>query len=202
MSNGKKKMYWRNFFFTFVSCLSIYFCYSAFSIYSFSKIDETKHCQTAVVLGAAVWGNKPSPVFEKRIKHGIWLYKNGYAKTLLFTGGKGKDKLYSEAFIAKEYAVKNGVPAKDILMEEESTLTQENVENAAEIISEKQISCVLIVSDPIHMKRAMLMARDCKLEAFSSPTRTSKFKSVGSNVNFICTETIYLIGYRIKRLFI
>jgi vancomycin permeability regulator SanA len=64
--------------------------YVGISIYIFSHVDETTHADVAIVLGASIFGDKPSPVFTERINHGIWLYKNNYIKYLIFTCGKGK----------------------------------------------------------------------------------------------------------------
>ena len=63
-----------------LTCLLIIFIvctlYAAFDIYSYGNINELNNADAAIILGAAVWGDKPSPVFEERIKHGIWLYKS------------------------------------------------------------------------------------------------------------------------------
>lgn len=63
--------------------------YAAFSIWSFSNENQLVKTDAAVVLGAAIWGDAPSPVFEERINHAIWLYQHDYVNFLIFTGGKG-----------------------------------------------------------------------------------------------------------------
>ena len=108
-------------------------------IYLYARTSEVKKADVAIVLGAGVNKNKLSPVFEERIKHGIWLYKGGFVDKLIFTGGKGKKKEYSEASVAKEYAIKNSVPSKDIFIEEKSTITQENLFYANKILKKKSV---------------------------------------------------------------
>ncbi len=181
--------------------LLFYALLTSLSIYLYGNADETRTADAAIVLGAGIQGNKPSPVFEERIKHGIWLYKNGYVKKLIFTGGKGEGKKYSESFIAKKYAVENGVPEKDVLIEEQSTITRENLEYVTEIVNDNNLSTFLIVSDPLHMKRAMLMAKDCGFHAYSSPTKTTKYESVKSKTRFLARETFFYIGYQVYGIF-
>jgi len=179
----------------------IYIVYVSVSIYSYGSVNEAKKADSAIVLGAAVWGDKPSPVFEERIHHGIWLYKNGYVDKIIFTGGKGKNSKISEASVAKKYAIEHSVPEKDIYIEEQSTITQENIMFASEIAEENNISTVLLVSDPLHMKRAMLMCRDYNLTAYSTPTPTTMYKTAKSKLMFLSREVFYYIGYQVYRLF-
>ncbi len=173
--------------------LILYVIFTSYSIYMYGNVDEKKKCDTAIVLGAAIWGDKPSPVFEERIKHGVWLYKNDYVKTLIFTGGKGEGKRYSEARIARNYAIEKGVLPKDIYIEEASSITQENIAHAAKLTKDHQLSSVIIVSDPLHMKRAMIMARDYDLEAYTSPTPTSRYTSMKSKLPFFSKGSIFFI---------
>lgn len=179
----------------------IYILYVSISIYSYGSLYELKKVDAAIVLGAAAWGEKPSPVFEERIKHGIWLYKNGYVDKIIFTGGKGENTDISESAVAKQYAIEHSVPEKDIYIEEESTITQENIMYASKITKENNISTVLLVSDPLHMKRAMLMAEDYGLEAYPSPTPTTMYQTTKSKLIFLSREVFYYIGYQVYRLF-
>lgn len=191
----------KRFFITCLYAFIFFYLVTFISIYRYAAVDETKKCDAAIVLGTAVWKDQPSPVFEERIKHGIWLYKNNYVHQLIFTGGIGKDKAYAESAVAKAYAIKQGVPDSVIFTEDKSTLTQENLFYASAIVKQQHIHSVLIVSDPIHMKRAMRMTEDYPLNAYASPTRTSRYISFGSKLEFLLKESIYLISYRIKRLF-
>ncbi len=181
--------------------LIIYIAYISVSIYSYGNVNEIVKADAAIVLGAAAWGDKPSPVFEERINHGIWLYKNGFVDNLIFTGGRGENSILSESGIAKTYAMENSVSGEDIFIEEKSTITQENIQFAAEIVKENNFSSVIVVSDPLHMKRAMLMCKDYGLEAYSSPTPTSKYTTAKSKISFLAREVFYYIGYQIYRLF-
>lgn len=148
---------------------------SAVDIYTYSFTTDDIPADAAIVLGAAVWNGVPSPVFEERIKHAIDLYKTGQVNSIIFTGGVGKSDQLAESVSAKEYAIEQGVAEKYIYCETWSTITYENLKGALEIVEEQKIERVLLVSDPLHMKRAMLMAKDLGLNAYSSPTPTSRY---------------------------
>lgn len=178
-----------------------YIAYTALSIYSFGKINHLTKADAAIVLGAAVWGDEPSPVFEERIKHGIWLYNNGYVEKIIFTGGNGGREEPAESRVAKDYAEKNLVPDYDILIESKSKITQENLLYAKEVAIDKGLSTFLIVSDPLHMKRAMLIADDYEMKAFPSPTPTTRYRSWKTKSAFLAREVYYYTGYKIYRVF-
>ncbi|WP_048827750.1 YdcF family protein [Bacillus sp. B-jedd] len=169
--------------------------YSAYSILSFSGKNQLVKTDAAVVLGAAAWKGGPSPVLRERINHAIWLYENGYVEKIIFTGGKGEGGKAAESEIAREYAIKLHVNPEDILIEIKSKITEENLKYAFEIASEQNIKTFTIVSDPLHMKRAMVMAKNNRMEAYSSPTQTSVYKTWKSKAPFFLRELFYYIGY-------
>lgn len=181
--------------FAIIVIFLIFICYSAISIWSFSNKNQLVKTDAAVVLGAAAWGDEPSPVLRERINHSIWLYENGYVEKIIFTGGKGKDAESAESEVARDYAIKNNVNAEDILVETKSKITEENLKYAYEIANENNLNTFTIVSDPLHMKRAILMAKDTGMEAYSSPTQSSVYKTLKSKVPFLFRELFFYIGY-------
>ena len=58
-------------------------------IVRYSRVDEKRPCDVAIVLGAGTFNGEISAVYRERINHGIWLWENGYADFLIFTGGYG-----------------------------------------------------------------------------------------------------------------
>ena len=174
---------------------------TALSIVSYSEKDETRRADAAIVLGASVYDNSPSPVFCERIDHAVELYNDDYVKAIIMTGGVGEGNIRSEADIAREYAEQQGVPSGAIFKEEASSITSENLENAKQVMSEQGFDTALIVSDPLHMKRAMLYANDLGITAYSSPTPTTLYRSWKTKFPFLIREEFYYIGYRVVRLF-
>ena len=173
----------------------------AVRIYTYgNKVDNVK-ADAAIVLGAAVWGDEVSPVFRERINHALELYRSGAVRKIIFTGGQGNKHELTEAAAARRYAIMNGAPAEDILIEDRSHTTYENVVNAKQLADANGLKKVLIVSDPIHMKRAVAMADDVGLEAYPSPTPTTRYQGWKSQLGSLVYETYYYLGYLGWRVF-
>jgi len=172
---------------------------TAIRIYTYGSNSVDINADAAVVLGAAVWTNDVSPVFRERINHAIELYRRGKVHKLIFTGGQGNQNEPTEAAAARAYALANGVPLQDILVEQKSHTTYENVVNAKQLADANNLKKLLIVSDPMHMKRAMTMASDVGLDAHPSPTPTTKYKSLQAQMTELARETVYYLGYLLGR---
>lgn len=171
----------------------------ALRIYSFGNNRSAAQADAAVVLGAAVWTNEVSPVFRERINHAIDLYRKGQVRKLIFTGGQGNPGEPTESAAARQYAVESGVPLNDILIEEKSHTTYENILYAKQLADAHGIKKVLIVSDPLHMKRAMTMATDVGLIADPSPTPSTRYQGLRSQVGLLAHETYFYFGYLLSR---
>lgn len=174
----------------------------ALRIYSYRNSTSNVQADVAIVLGAAMWGAELSPVFRERINHALDLYRDGRVRKIIFTGGQGNNDEPTESSAARRYAIENGVPEGDILIEEESHTTYQNILYAQQVADAHQLRRVLIVSDPMHMKRAMAMAQDVGMEAYPSPTPTTKYQSTKSQLGLLVHETYYYIGYLMRRPFI
>jgi uncharacterized SAM-binding protein YcdF (DUF218 family) len=173
----------------------------AVRIYTYGNSFVDMKADAAIVLGAAVWGDEVSPVFRERINHAVDLYRSGRVRKIILTGGQGNSDELTEAAAARRYAVQNGVPEKDILIEETSHTTYENVVNAKQLADANGLKKVLIVSDPLHMKRAVAMARDIGLEAYPSPTPTTRYQGWRAQLGSLSHETYYYLGYLARRMF-
>ena len=197
---GKKKTFRLISLFLVLSIL-FYLIFTAISIVSYGKTDGKANSDVAIVLGAGTSNGEVSPVYRERINHGIWLYENDYVDYLILTGGIGEGNNSSDAYIAKQYALSKSVPEQVIFIEEKSTITEENLENAKAIMDENSFDTAIIVSDPLHMKRAMLMAGDYGIDACSSPTPTTMYRSFKTKILFLVREEFFYIGYSIVRVF-
>jgi uncharacterized SAM-binding protein YcdF (DUF218 family) len=171
-------------------------------IYSYGNVGSDGPADAAIVLGAAVWGTQVSPVFKERINHGIDLYQNRKVRKLIFTGGQGNSTEPTESAAARRYALQRGVPASDILIDQKSHTTYENILYAKQIADAHGVRKVLIVSDPLHMKRAVAMARDVGFVAEPSPTLTTRYQGLRSQARLLAHETYYYIGYLLRRPFL
>jgi uncharacterized SAM-binding protein YcdF (DUF218 family) len=175
--------------------------YLAGSIWFYGYRTTHASAQAAIVLGAAAWGNKPSPVFQERINHAITLYREGKVQKLLFTGGQGARREPAESEVARHYAQQRGVPAADILTEAKSHTTYENLRYARQVAEQHGLRRFVIVSDPLHMRRALTMARDMGMEAYPSPTPTTRYRTFSAKAGFLFHETYYYAGYLLQHPF-
>lgn len=135
--------------------------------------DEAQEADAIVVLGAAQYVGRPSPVLRARVDHAVSLWKRGLAPTLILTGGTGVGDTTSEAAVARKYAMSRGVPDRAIVLEIKGRTTSESMRAVARIMDDRERKSVILVSDPFHMLRLSILARRFGLEPYTSPTRTS-----------------------------
>ena len=196
----KKKIVLSGILICLISAI-LYTVIAAVTIWNYGDVDERRKADTAIVLGAGATDAQVSPVFRERLNHGIWLYQNGYVTSLIITGGYGKGNQHSDSYMGKQYALAQGIPEEDILIEETSTITEENLEHAKSLMDQHVLNTAIIVSDPLHMKRAMLMAKDYGIVACSSPTPTTMYISNKTKLKFLGREVFFYIGYQLYRCF-
>jgi uncharacterized SAM-binding protein YcdF (DUF218 family) len=139
--------------------------------------DEARTADAIVVLGAAQYVGRPSPVLRARVDHAVSLWKRGLAPTLILTGGTGVGDTTSEAAVARKYAMSKGVPDHAIVIERHGRTTSESMQAVARIMDDRERNTVILVSDPFHMLRLSILARRYGLVPYTSPTRTSPITS-------------------------
>lgn len=138
-----------------------------------SAIDEARPAGSIVVLGAAQYDGRPSPVLRARLDHGIDLWNQGMGKLLVLTGGKGYGDTTSEAAVGGIYARRHGVPDTSIVLENKGRTTRESMLAVSEILSTRGIRSAILVSDPFHMLRLSILGNRFGITTYTSPTRTS-----------------------------
>ena len=141
------------------------------------RMDEARPADAIVVLGAAQYDGRPSPVLKARLDHGIALYERGLAPKLIVTGGRGVGDTTTEAAVGRRYAIRHGVPARAILVEDVGRTTNESMDGVAEIMRRWGMRRAVLVSDPFHMLRLDILARRHGITAWTSPTRTSPIEA-------------------------
>lgn len=154
--------------------------------------DEAAPADAIIVLGAAAYDAKPSPVFEERIRHGLDLYRSGYAPLLIFTGGYGgAGARFSESQVARRYALRQKVPKDAILIETVSRTTRQNLVEAQLLMREHNLHRVIIVSDPLHMARALRLSKELGIDALASSTPSTRFRSFHARWRFLAQEVYF-----------
>lgn len=180
-----------------LALLIIGYAIVAYQIIQFGNQTSDDSADAAVVLGAAAWGNAPSPVYRERINAAISLYKKGRVHWILFTGGTPQTGYPSEAEVGRQFSIKYGIPNSAILVDVESRNTWQNLGRARDLMNLAGLRSALLVSDPLHMKRAMAMASDLGLRVKPAPTLSSRFRSWTTWGKFLWRETWLYIAYLI-----
>jgi uncharacterized SAM-binding protein YcdF (DUF218 family) len=138
-----------------------------------SRQDQRQPSDAIVVLGAAQYNGKPSPVLRARLDHALSLYREGMAGTIVVTGGIGEGDRVSEATVGRQYLVGHAVPETAVVVLPEGRSTQSSIRSLADWARDHRVRRVLLVSDPFHMLRLRLEASRAGLEAATSPTASS-----------------------------
>lgn len=147
--------------------------YAAYRIWDQGNRDERTPADAIVVMGAAQYDGRPSPLFAARLDHAIALFQDGVAPRLIVTGGKREGDRTTEAASARRYAIEHGVPEEAILSEDTSRTTLQSIRRVAALMRDQGIASAVFVSDPSHMLRVLRMASDEGITGHGSPTRTS-----------------------------
>jgi uncharacterized SAM-binding protein YcdF (DUF218 family) len=145
-----------------------YLFYVAGEIEQQSNADETQPADVIMVLGAAEYRGKPSPVLQARLNHALLLYLQHDAPYILTTGGAGGDPDFTEAEVGRDYLVERGVPSESIITEAGST-TAQSVEAAAETMHRMNLHSCIVVSDGYHIYRVKRLMQAKQIKVYGSP---------------------------------
>src|SRR3954452_11096965 len=137
-----------------------------------SDVEEARSADIIIVLGAAEYRGRPSPVLQARLNHALALYQQGLAPYLLTTGGSGGDPVYTEGEVGRAYLTRHGVPSEAILVEPHGSTTAQSLQAATEIMRRTNLHSCIVVSDGYHIYRVkrLLEARNVKVYGSPRPT--------------------------------
>jgi uncharacterized SAM-binding protein YcdF (DUF218 family) len=151
----------------------VFWLISVSAVLMWSSRDEARPAQAIVVLGAAQYAGKPSPVLRARLDHALDLWNRRLASLLILTGGTGTGDTTSEAAVGRNYVRRRGVPDTAIIEENAGRTTSESMRAVAGMLEVRGLQSALLVSDPFHMLRLRILARRFGFTPYTSPTQTS-----------------------------
>lgn len=131
-------------------------------IISVEESSNLEDIDCIIILGAGIWGDKPSPMLEDRLLQGIELYNNNVSTKIIMSGDHGREE-YDEVNIMKEFAIEKGVPSENIFMDHAGFSTYESIYRAKEIFEADKI---VIVTQKYHLYRALHIANSLGIEAY------------------------------------
>ena len=175
---------------------------SAAAVVIWGSRDRAREADAIVVLGAAQYVGRPSPVLKARLDHAITLWSRGLAPLLIVTGGMGSGDTTSEGAVSRLYAMRHGVPDSAILVEGQGRTTQESLETVADMMEARRLERAILVSDPFHMLRLSILAGSLGLVPYTSPTPTSPISANRSQAwRYVMSESVkvplvFLMGGR------
>jgi len=153
--------------------------------------EEAQRADAIVVLGAAQYEGRPSPVLKARLDHAAALWAHGLAPRMIVTGGRGVGDTTSEAAVSMRYLAQRGVPVDSIFMDLEGLTTSQSMVAARRFLRTKSYPAVILVSDPFHMLRLAILARRLHMIPLLSPTRTSPISTrPWQQIRYILAESI------------
>lgn len=141
----------------------------AIAIQHQSTRDESHKADVIVILGAAEYRGRPSPVLRGRLDHGLELFQKGLAPRIITTGGAGGDPEFTEGEVGRAYLVRHGVPSEAIIVEPEGSSTAESLAAVAEIMLRMDLRSCLVVSDGYHIFRVKRMLQSRGVVVYGSP---------------------------------
>jgi uncharacterized SAM-binding protein YcdF (DUF218 family) len=154
-----------------VSALLIYIAYLAVRIEQQAYRDEARPADVILVLGAAEYRGRPSPVLRARLDHALALYRQRIAPRIMTTGGAGGDPVFTEGTVGRAYLISQGVPSEAIIVEAEGESTVHSVTLAGEILRRMGLRSVVVVSDGYHIYRVKQMLQSTGLAVYGSPRK-------------------------------
>ena len=165
-------------------------------VFQASRRDEARRAQAIVVFGAAQYNGTPSPVLRARLDHAASLYKKGYARRVVVTGGRHPDDRFSEATASARYLRSKGLPDSSILREVRGRTSWESLAAASRFLKQRGVNEVVLVSDGFHAARITAMASELGLEAHPSPAPASPIAGTGE-LPYLGKETLAVAAGRV-----
>ncbi|SPE36133.1 conserved exported hypothetical protein [Candidatus Sulfopaludibacter sp. SbA6] len=158
-----------------------------------STRDEAQPADIILVLGAAEYRGRPSPVLKARLDHALELYHRRMAPRILTTGGAGGDPIFTEGGVGRDYLMSHGVPSESIVVESEAESTVESTAMAGEIMRRMGLRSVIVVSDGYHIYRVKKMLQFRGLNVYGSPRKEQISEPFHERWNYVKQAIGYLL---------
>jgi uncharacterized SAM-binding protein YcdF (DUF218 family) len=166
---------------------------AALRVVTSARDDDRTTTDVVVVLGAAQFNGRPSPVLEARLAHAAELYRDGVAPQVVTVGGNQPGDRTTEAAVGADWLTRAGVPRADVTPVPTGHDTLSSLTAVAHLMADRGWTSATLVTDPAHEARSLAMARALGIAAHGSPTQTGS----GSNltVEYVVRETEGLLYF-------
>ncbi|HZD18818.1 MAG TPA: YdcF family protein [Actinomycetota bacterium] len=173
---------------------------TAVAVWQAAHADDARRVDRAdaiLVLGAAQYDGRPSPVFVGRLEHAALLYREDRSDTVVVLGGSQPGDTSSEAEAGRGWLIADGLPSDDVVASPVGRTTLESLRAAARWMRERGLRTAFLVSDPWHNLRIERMASDLGIRGYASATWRSAARSQGTRLAGYLRETFAYLYYRL-----
>jgi uncharacterized SAM-binding protein YcdF (DUF218 family) len=176
-----------------IAAIVVYVAYLSVRIEQQSTRDEARPADVILVLGAAEYSGRPSPVLKARLDHALDLYREKMAPRMFTTGGAGGDPVYTEGGVGRSYLMSHGVPSEAIIVETEGESTLESTSLAGEIMDRMGLHSAIVVSDGYHIYRVKKMLEGRGLQVYGSPRKDLSRGEIRDRWNYVKQAIGYVL---------
>jgi uncharacterized SAM-binding protein YcdF (DUF218 family) len=169
--------------------LAVWFCAVFYEVWRHARIDAAREADAIVVLGAAEYYGRPSPILKARLDHTLEIYRRGLAPRIITTGGHGEGSPFSEGEVSREYLSQHGVSAEFVTVEAGGRSTMQSAAAVAEIMDSMQLESCIVVSDGYHIYRIKRMLEERGFTVYGSPRQPGP-DSLWARAGYYARETI------------
>ena len=193
---GRKRGFWR-FILLGLLAFVAYWGFLCLQIARQSHLDEAHAADVIVVLGAAEYGGKPSPVYRARLEHASGLFEKGLAPFVITSGGKGGEVAFSEGQVGRDYLAQHGIPVSQLIAETQSGDTSQSAQRIAAIMRENGMKSCIAVSDGYHMYRVKKRLEAQGMAVYGSPREETHPLSWFQRSKMILEEAFKYIAWKL-----
>ncbi len=168
---------------------------SAYYVNQTAEIADSTRTDAIVVLGAAQYDGRPSPVLEARLAHALDLYEQGVAPRIITVGGRQSGDRFTEAGAGRAWLIDQGVDRSRVFAVEEGENTVTSMIDVANLAERNGWTSITLDSDPAHMARSQAIANRLGFEAYPNPTQSGDGSQVTQD--YLARETAAYLAFEV-----
>jgi uncharacterized SAM-binding protein YcdF (DUF218 family) len=196
-TSAKRRLSFFRLFLLLLAALLVYGGILFHRIAQQSRMDEARPADVIVVLGAAEYGGRPSPVYRARLEHAAELFQRGLAPFIITSGGPGGEITFSEGQVGRDYLAAHGVPENQLIAETQSHDTNESAQRVAAIMRANGMKTCIAVSDDYHLFRVKKMLEAQGVTVYGSPRAESRPVSAAQHTKLVIQEIFKYIAWKL-----
>jgi uncharacterized SAM-binding protein YcdF (DUF218 family) len=180
-----------------LAALLLWFAWTCFWVVRESWQQEVHPADAIIVLGAAEYAGRPSPVLKARLDHALFLFQQGVAPVVITTGGSGEDPKYSEGGVGHDYLMHRGIPEASLIAETQGSDTAQSAERIAVIMHKNHMKTCIAVSDEYHVFRIRKLLEHEGLKVYVAPRPDSRPRSILQRMQAVMREAVSYMAWRL-----